>query len=220
LPRLLPILILLIASGCVDKGGKAEVLRNDEQGIYLKTPRGFELWYGDIAEFASALESPADAEQPSSIDENGNIILGKVRAALAASVNDKTAWMFAGAGILLMLAGVLLAWKGRYKLAGMVGGLGIFVAGFPVLMEKGGAILAGLFIVAVVALGVAGVWMGMKAHRKRELESARESAAKLMPTEPRAAVAVLREAKAPEWPIENVKADAAEVKAMVAPPQP
>jgi hypothetical protein len=209
------ILIACLVGGCAAKGGDAKVERADEQGIHVKT-RNAEVWVGDLSEFVSTLTGPDNANAPSSISEDENgwaATLGSAWAPLRASVNDQTAWMFAGAGILLMLAGVVLAWRGKYTLAAMVGMLGVFVAGFPVIMERGGGILTGLFILTVVALGVAGGWVAWRRYRYERLKCARESAQKLKEQgDRRAAVAVLREAKAPEWELENVKSDVAEAK--------
>jgi hypothetical protein len=213
LPRLIPILILLIASGCAGKGGKAEVLRNDEQGIHVRT-KNVEVKVGDLSKFKSELESAPNSEQPSSIDENGNAVLGSVWKAVALDIGGRYGWMLFGGG-LIGLFGAAFLFGTPFRKSGMA--LGAVSGGVLILaMAPKSAIAAVVIGGFLVAVGF-GAWR----LRSRNLKSARTSAANLKAKgKPDAAVAVLREAKAPEWPIENVKADAAEVKAMVAPPQP
>jgi hypothetical protein len=210
LPRLIPILILLIASGCAGKGGKAEVLRNDEQGIHVRT-KNVEVKVGDLSKFKSELESAAGANAPSSIDDNGNAVLGSV---FALDIGDRYGWMLFGGGM-LGLFGAAFLFGTKFKKSGMALGVASGAVLILALAPKSAiaAVVIGGFLVAVGF----GAWR----LRSRNLKSARTSAANLKAKgKPDAAVAVLREANAPEWPIENVKADAAEVKAMVAPPQP
>jgi hypothetical protein len=204
--RVLPILILLIASGCVDKGGKAEVLRNDEQGIHVRT-KNVEVKVGDLSKFKSELESAAGANASSSIDDNGNAVLGSV---FALDIGDRYGWMLFGGGM-LGLFGAAFLFGTKFKKSGMALGVASGAVLILALAPKSAiaAVVIGGFLVAVGF----GIWR----MRRRELKSARASAANLKPKEPRAGVAILRQVNAPEWRAANAEADAAEVKAMVAP---
>jgi hypothetical protein len=217
--RLLPlILIACLVAGCA---AKTRINQESGRDVRLDLPDGTSIEVKSTSQSKGSLTVPKGTNGGSGLDisEKGNSAsLAGWFAPLRMEVGDRWGWMLMAGGIAGLFAAAFLFGTKFRQTAFWVG----LAGGAMLILALASQATINAVLIGTVLLAVAfGAWRFIKGEKKKRIEGARKSAVVLKERgDRRAAVAVLREAKAPEWELENTKADVAEVKAAVAPADP